>query len=374
MRRRFKMGSGGTLLSRSRIETDKGQACDMRLVSLHQRLVLRCIAATAFGLACGPALAAAPDGLEERVSAAAALSAPVDRELLAPDYSLAGRDRRLAERGLTAGSPVMIRIFKQESELELWMERQGRFHLFATYTICFWSGTLGPKLREGDRQAPEGFYGVGQHQLHPQGRRPRSFDIGFPNTLDRSFGRTGSYILVHGGCSSTGCFAMTNPVMDEIYALSEHALREGQNRIEVHSFPFRMTEANLAARAESEWHAFWSSLKPAYDLFEMTHVPPRISVCDRRYLIGEAGSVGEVVAPPPDDGAPTAYSMCEDAIADIISPPAAEPQAAPRHRRIAYRPHRVAAGRNVRANYAAARRARMAAYARRMRTAGGAHD
>src|SRR5215468_4219715 len=148
-------------------------------------------------------------------------------------FSPADRERRLTEKGLVAGSPVMIRIFKQDSELELWIEREGRFEHFNTYRICFWSGGLGPKVREGDRQAPEGFYSVGLQQLYAKGRRPRSFDIGYPNTFDRSLARTGSYILVHGGCSSTGCFAMTDPVMDEIYALSEQALREGQDRIEV---------------------------------------------------------------------------------------------------------------------------------------------
>jgi hypothetical protein len=225
---------------------------------------------------------------------------------------------------MTAGSPVMIRIFKQESELELWIVSQGRFELFATYPICFWSGKLGPKLREGDRQAP---YSVSLDQLYEKGRRPRSFDIGFPNAFDRAFARTGSYILVHGGCSSIGCFAMTNPVMDEIYALSERALREGQDRIDVHVFPFRMTETNLAVHAESRWHGFWLNLKEAYDAFERTRVPPRVGICDRRYIVDESGLANEAVAPP-DNGAPTAFGICEDAIAGIVPLPGAEAERA----------------------------------------------
>jgi murein L,D-transpeptidase YafK len=344
----------------------------MRTRTQKHWLILPCVGVAALGwLANVPAVAATGGDLD-----ALAVPSTGQAETLppkppaGPDYSPADRDRRLTEKGMIAGSPVMIRIFKQESELELWMQNQGRFELFATYPICFWSGKLGPKLREGDRQAPEGFYSVGLQQLYPKGRRPRSFDIGFPNTLDRSFARTGSYIFVHGGCTSIGCFAMTNPVMDEIYALSERALNEGQDRIDVHVFPFRMTEANLAAHAENEWHAFWASLKDAYDLFERTHVPPRVSVCARRYIIGDGAVPSETVAPP-DNGAPTAYGLCEDAIDGIV--PLASPgsertaQSAARHVRVVSRVHRRRfAGRNVRANYAAARRARMAAHVRRM--------
>src|SRR5262249_1822668 len=259
-------------------------------------------------------------------------------------FSPADRERRLAEKGLAAGNPVMIRIFKQESELELWIEREDRFELFNTYRICFWSGGLGPKLREGDRQAPEGFYSVSAQQLYPKGRRPRSFDLGYPNTLDRSHARTGSYIFVHGGCASIGCFAMTDPVMDEIYALSEQALRGGQDRIEVQVFPFRMTNANLAAPAESPWLGFWLNLKEAYDGSALCHLPPRVSVCDGRYLIGEGWRPQEEAAPP-DNGAPTAFGICEDAIAGIVPFAGSE---AHRIARIAARVHRVAMRSKVR--------------------------
>ena len=139
--------------------------------------------------------------------------------------------------GFSPGSPVMIRIFKRESQLEVWMLKDARFELFAVHPICYWSGRLGPKEREGDRQAPEGFYSVGIQQLHLIGRHPRSLNIGFPNAFDRASNRTGSYILVHGGCTSVGCFAMTDPVMEQIYALSEKALHGGQDKIQVQIFP-----------------------------------------------------------------------------------------------------------------------------------------
>ena len=200
-------------------------------------------------------------------------------------------DLRLAAKGMLAGQPVMIRIFKAESELEVWMRRSERFELLAVYAICKWSGTLGPKMSEGDRQSPEGFYSIGTSQLHKKGRWPRSLDIGFPNTFDRAHERTGSYILVHGGCTTTGCYAMTNPVMEEIYALSEAALRAGQDRIPVHVFPFRMTSVNVDAYVESAWSSFWASLKSGYDLFELTRTPPQVAVCEKQYVVTEPGTV-----------------------------------------------------------------------------------
>jgi len=171
---------------------------------------------------------------------------------------------------VVAGPALLIRIFKEESQLELWMQSAETLQLLATYPICFWSGNLGPKLFEGDHQAPEGFYAIGLHQFVLSGKHARSIDIGFPNAFDRSLGRTGSHILLHGGCRSIGCFAMTDPVMDRIYVLAEQALRAGQEQIQVHIFPFRMTDANLQRHSKSSWYTFWSNLKHGYDAVEAT--------------------------------------------------------------------------------------------------------
>jgi murein L,D-transpeptidase YafK len=198
---------------------------------------------------------------------------------------LAALDSRLAAHGLTLGAPLLIRIFKLEFEMELWMKHGDGFRLFATYPICRWSGTLGPKLGEGDRQAPEGFYTVDAKALNPHSRWHRSFNLGFPNVLDQAHGRTGSYLMVHGGCASIGCYAMTDPVIDEIWRLVTAALKRGQRRFHVHIFPFRMTEENLAQRGNRPWSGFWRDLKPGYDLFETTRLPPGISVCQGRYVV-----------------------------------------------------------------------------------------
>ena len=209
---------------------------------------------------------------------------------------LAKLDQRLAAQGLELGAPVFLRIFKLDSELELWMEKDGRYRLFATYPICLWSGRLGPKLQEGDLQAPEGFYTVGKEQLNPNSRWHRSFSLGFPNEFDRAQGRTGSFLMVHGGCASIGCYAMTNDVIDEIWRVVTTALDRGQAAFQVQVFPFRMTEANLKARSADRWSGFWADLKRGYDSFERTHVPPSVSVCDGRYVIAD----GSAVAGEPD--------------------------------------------------------------------------
>jgi murein L,D-transpeptidase YafK len=217
---------------------------------------------------------------------------------------LAKFDDRLKAQGLQLGAPVFVRIFKLESQLEIWMEKDGSYRLFATYPICLWSGRLGPKLAEGDRQAPEGFYAVTKDELNPNSRWHRSFSLGFPNAFDRAKGRTGSFIMVHGGCQSIGCFAMTNDVVDEIWRLVTSALDSGQPAFDVQVYPFRMTETNLTARKADPWSGSWADLKKGYDSFERTKLPPVVSVCDGRYVIADA--VPGVPAPSSTECAATA--------------------------------------------------------------------
>ncbi len=195
-------------------------------------------------------------------------------------------EMELSEKNLRLGAPVFIRIFKEENLLELWLKERDQYQLFKTYTICDYSGELGPKLKEGDRQSPEGFYTVTPEQLNPWSQFHLSFNLGFPNEYDRAHQRSGSALMVHGRCSSVGCFAMTDFRMEEIYTLVEAALQQGQNSFSVHSFPFRMTWENLARHQDSPWIAFWENLKQGYDAFETHHLPPLIMVEDRRYVIG----------------------------------------------------------------------------------------
>lgn len=195
----------------------------------------------------------------------------------------------IARKGMRQGAPIFVRIFKEESELEVWKARDdGRFYHFKTYPICNWSGELGPKLAKGDKQAPEGFYTVTQKQMKPDSSFHVAFNLGFPNAFDRAHGRTGEFLMVHGKCRSAGCYAMTDALAEEIYALARDALRNGQNSFEVHAFPFRMTEANMERHKKHPAYKFWQSLKPGYDYFETYRVPPTIAVCEKRYVVDVA--------------------------------------------------------------------------------------
>ncbi len=154
---------------------------------------------------------------------------------------------------------------------------------FKTYSICYNSGTLGPKLREGDKQSPEGFYTVGAGQLNPNSDFHLSFNLGFPNEYDRGHRRTGSLLMVHGRCSSAGCYAMTDFRMDEIYTIVESAIIAGQRLVPVHIFPFKMTRANMLKHNKSKWLPFWTNLKEGFDYFEGHRTPPLITVQDKQY-------------------------------------------------------------------------------------------
>jgi murein L,D-transpeptidase YafK len=177
-------------------------------------------------------------------------------------------------------------MFKEESELEVWkMRDDGRYYHFKTYPICNWSGELGPKQEQGDKQAPEGFYTISQTQMNPNSKFYLSFNLGYPNAYDRSLNRTGESLMVHGKCKSAGCYAMTDALAEEIYGLARDALRSGQTSFEVHAFPFRMTQEKLDRFKRHKWYAFWSTLKQGYDYFEVNRVPPPIAVCERRYVV-----------------------------------------------------------------------------------------
>jgi murein L,D-transpeptidase YafK len=184
------------------------------------------------------------------------------------------------------GDPVFIRIFKEENILELWMrgEESYKYTLVKTYPICNWSGSLGPKIKEGDRQAPEGFYETYIASLNPQSQYHVSFNINFPNEYDRAYGRTGSFLMIHGDCVSDGCYAMNNAQIEEIYTLVERSLDNGQRRIPIHIFPFRMTGARMVQEIQSPWFNFWLDIKDGYDYFETHKRPPLWTVQDKDYV------------------------------------------------------------------------------------------
>lgn len=195
--------------------------------------------------------------------------------------------RELPVLDMALGDEVLIRTFKKESLLELWIRPRNKttFILFRTYPICFYSGGLGPKRRTGDKVTPEGFYGITQKALNPHSRFHLSMNIGYPNTYDRFHGRTGNLLMIHGACDAIGCFAMGNDQIEEIYFLVEQAITHGQSTVPVHAFPFRLTDDNLNAYKSHKWYGFWSQLKVGYDGFNQTFKPPVVDVVEGRYVI-----------------------------------------------------------------------------------------
>jgi len=188
-------------------------------------------------------------------------------------------------KGLSPAAPILIRAFKKEAELEVWKRADdGRFVHLKTFPICRWSGQLGPKTTQGDRQVPEGFYAVTPAQLNPNSSYHLSFDIGYPNAYDRARGGSGGYLMVHGACSSSGCFAMTDQGVSEIYALVREAFAGGQQAFQFQSFPFRMTAENLAKHRSDQHIAFWRELKEGFDRFEATREEPVVGVSFGRYV------------------------------------------------------------------------------------------
>ena len=213
---------------------------------------------------------------------------PGDRAAAAAARVRPALETQLARAGLRWGAPVFIRVFKEEDELELWLDDGTRFRLFRRYPICAWSGALGPKLRQGDGQAPEGFYRVGRGQLNPHSAYHLSFDLGYPNAYDRAHGRTGDYLMVHGRCVSIGCYAMGDAAIEEIYTLVAAALAAGQSAVDVHAFPFRFDLRHEVGWSDDEWAPFWRELREGHAAFERTGRPPVVRVVDGRYVVAPA--------------------------------------------------------------------------------------
>lgn len=190
----------------------------------------------------------------------------------------------ISDKGMDPGAPIIMRSFKKEAEIEVWkLGRDGKYALLKAYPMCRWSGQLGPKIREGDRQAPEGFYDVTAAAMNPKSSLFLSFNIGYPNAFDRSHGRTGSHLMVHGACSSQGCFAMTDEAISEVYAIAREAFASGQRSFQFQSYPFRMTAENLAKHRADSHFAFWKNLKEGSDIFEVAGQVPTWTVSGGRY-------------------------------------------------------------------------------------------
>jgi murein L,D-transpeptidase YafK len=274
-----------------------------------------------FALALATSGAALVAGCDEQVA-----SGPSGRSLRAiPNDTIA----LMEQKDTTPSAPVLIRTYKKEAEFEIWkLTSSGRYTLLKTYPMCRWSGQLGPKVREGDRQVPEGFYAIAPGQMNPNSNYYLSFNVGYPNAFDRAWGRTGGNIMVHGICSSAGCFSMTDNQIAEIYAIAREAFNGGQREIQMQSYPFHMTAENLAKYRLDPNIEFWKQLKTGADHFEVTKTEPAVGVCAKHYVFDAKPAHGSLEASAPcptlerDDEVETAVNEKEAhddaAVAELV--------------------------------------------------------
>lgn len=224
---------------------------------------------------------------------------------------------KMSEMGLSKASPILIRAYKKESELEVWKaDNSGEYKLLHTYPICRWSGQLGPKKAEGDRQVPEGFYSITPAMMNPNSSFYLSFNVGYPNTFDRQLGRTGSHIMVHGACSSRGCFSMTDRQIADIYAMARESFSGGQQAIQMQSLPFRFTPANLAKHRADENLPFWKNLKEGADHFEVTKREVKVAACNGKYRFGASAADPEAACSSPASDDPVSVAVRQKAQSD----------------------------------------------------------
>lgn len=207
------------------------------------------------------------------------------RSVAAYKQNEAALKQQFVDKKLDWGSAVFIRIYKQSNELQVWVKQNNQFVLFKTYAICYYSGTLGTKTKTGDGQAPEGIYKVFPHQMNPNSSYHLSFNIGYPNAFDKANGYTGSHIMVHGSCVSIGCFAMTNPIIEEIWTLMEAAFTQKQSYVNVFIFPFKLTQSAIKTNIVNPSVGLWKQLLPIDSLFEQTHKIPNVTVIGKKYVL-----------------------------------------------------------------------------------------
>jgi murein L,D-transpeptidase YafK len=262
-------------------------------------LVRALVLSAAFACFLMPARGLAEDGNQ--------LPEKATRELLPALLSL------LQQKHMPKHSPVILRVFKEEAELEVWkQDTTGHFQILKTYPVCRWSGDLGPKMHEGDRQTPEGFYTITPELMNPNSNYYLAINTGFPNSFDKANNRDGTFLMIHGDCSSSGCYAMTDEQISEIYSLARDSLLAGRPSFQVQAYPFRMTPANLARHRTSPHMAFWKMLKIGNDHFETTHLEPKVQVCNRHYVFD--------AQQPPNSPQPPVFDPAGPCPAFVVNP------------------------------------------------------
>jgi hypothetical protein len=283
----------------------KGDHCSMKTGFVNSK-TLRALSVTAMAIASASLLAPRMVEAETRVLTkdttgarrAAAKKAPsfreqqqnFDRVLAAKVEKRFELKKMFRERGLEfPAAETFMRIFKRERVLEVWVRpnAQSEFVLLKSYPICALAGEAGPKRVRGDGQTPEGFYHV--DSFNPSSAFHLSLHIDYPNKSDQMLNPgkdLGGDIMIHGGCKTEGCLAVTDDAIKELYWLAVEARNSGQPRIPVHIFPAKLTDDALyklvdTFDANPELRRFWANLKPTFDYFEANKKLPLITIDER---------------------------------------------------------------------------------------------
>jgi hypothetical protein len=154
---------------------------------------------------------------------------------------------------------LTLLALKAEKRLELYASEDGEILRFVlSYPILASSGTSGPKLREGDKQVPEGFYRI--ELLNPNSRYHLSLRVNYPNSEDierarkdgRALANLGGDIMIHGGAASAGCLAIGDPAIEELFVLTA---RVGLDNVRLIIAPcdFRRGNGPAALRSGPVW-------------------------------------------------------------------------------------------------------------------------
>src|SRR5947208_10637363 len=154
--------------------------------------------------------------------------------------------------------------------------------------------------------------------MNPQSAYYLSFNTGYPNAFDKALGRSGSQLMVHGDCSSRGCYAMTDEQIAEIYSLGREAFCGGQRAFQLQAYPFRMTPLNMAKHRNNPNMPFWKMIKEGYDHFEVTRQEPKVDFCEKKYVFDAAKTPDAKRDPVFDAAAKCPAYVIPDEIAEAV--------------------------------------------------------
>ena len=214
-----------------------------------------------------------------------------ERVRTAYDLKWAALEKELQKAGFGNGFEMLMNAYKAEGKVEIWLKtaKQDKFTLFKTYNACAKSGTLGPKVIEGDLQTPEGFYKI--NVFNPMSLYHLSLGVDYPNAVDKARTgknrKTGGDIYIHGDCVTIGCIPLTDDKIREVYVLAVEARNNGQSNIPVNIFPFRMTKANFDSYAKQfpQHIAFWNTLQLGFDYFEKNKMMAKVTKVGGKYVV-----------------------------------------------------------------------------------------